>query len=662
MGKKSRTQSLRKRRREAPSGAAERASMPHNWPLWLVLGITFFAFANSLTNGFAYDDTTQILENKFIRDLRNLPKALVTETWYWRVQQDQDPSTQDKASTPYYRPGFVIYLMIMWALFGTWAPGWHVFNVALHMLAVYFAFKLLQRVTGDTRLSAIGSLVFAVHPMRTESVAWISGVTDPLLAVFLLPSVLFYIRYREEQKRKLLAYSLLLFLAATLVKEPAIALPLFIGAYELFMLNQERPAVSRLKTAIVSCAPFLLMAALYFGARYYALGFALNNANFRTYPTPWILLTIPLAIWKYIGLFIWPVDLSLFHFTPMVRTLLNLRFILPMIGLLGLPFALRPLWKSRNARFAILWFVINLLPVLNLGAFDENFLVQERYVYIPSIGISLLVAMALLRIPLERWLRFSNRSRAQATVTAVLVLLMAGKAAAQNATWKDDMTVWYHGVATAPEQPMSHYVLGHKLIDLTEYQKAAEQFELYLKIKPDNPIVLANLSSCYVLIYSQQLATGSIPSRDILDRALEVCDQGLNIQDSSPVLWDALGTIHTFDTGLKNYDRAIACYERALRLSPNNPMVKFHLGGVLVKKGKYDEGISFLNASLAESSLIVDAHKFLAAAYKAKGQFKDAIDQLSIYLQLQPDAPDASKVSRDVQDLRARLQTPSPQS
>ncbi|HSB11577.1 MAG TPA: tetratricopeptide repeat protein [Blastocatellia bacterium] len=662
MAKKSRSRSLRNRPRTTPSVNADQARTPRDWILWLVLGVTFLAFSNTLWNGFAYDDTTQILDNKFIRDLGNLPKALVTETWYWRVQQDQDPNTQDKPSTPYYRPAFVIYLMTMWALFGNWAPGWHLANVALHVLAAYFVYKVLRRFTADARVSAIGAFVFAAHPLRSESVAWISGVTDPLLAVFLLPSLFLYMRYREEKKTKLLVFSLLLFLLATLVKEPAVALSLFIGSYELFVVNQEKRLGDRLKSGIVFGSCFLAVAILYFAARYYSLGFALNNAEFRTYPTRWIVQTIPLVIWKYIGLLVWPVELSLFHLTPMVRTALNVRFIVPLVGLIGLAVALRPLWKSTVARFGILWFAINLLPVLNLGAFDENFLVQERYLYIPSIGFSLLVAMAIAKVPFEQWLPFASRVRAQAAVTTVLVLLFAGKALAQNATWKDDMSVWYHGVKTAPEQPMSHFVLGHKLIDLTDYPKAAEQLELYLKINPDNPLVLANLASCYVLIYSQQLATGSVPDRDILDRALEVCDTGLKLQDSSPVLWDALGTIHTFDTGLKNYDRAIACYDRAMRLSPQNPMLKFHMGGVLVKKGKYDEGISFLNAALAESSVIVDAHKFLAYAYKAKGQLKEAIDQLSIYLQLQPDAPDASKVSKDVQDLRARLQMPSPQS
>ena len=149
---------------------------PRNWILWLILGLTFLAFCNCIRNDFAYDDDTQILGNTFIRDLGNLPKALVTETWYWRVQQDQDPNKQDKPSTPYYRPIFTVYLMIVWKLFGAWAPGWHLLNILVHMLVVYLVFLVLKKVTNDPRVAAIASLIFALHPMRSESVAWVSGV------------------------------------------------------------------------------------------------------------------------------------------------------------------------------------------------------------------------------------------------------------------------------------------------------------------------------------------------------------------------------------------------------------------------------------------------------------------------------------------------------
>lgn len=656
----------RKRRNAKPSAstsAASEFSAPRNWILGLILGVTLLTFANSLFNDFAYDDTTQILQNQFIRDLGNLPKALVTETWYWRVQQDKDPNKQDKPSTPYYRPIFVIYLMLMWKLFGASALGWHVFNIILHLTSVYLAFLVLERVTKDIRLSAIASILFAVHPMRSESVAWISGMTDPLLAVCVLSSFYFYIRYREDRRPKLMAASLGLFFIGAFTKEPAVALPIFIAVYELFVVNQDESLVKRIKPAIAYSAPFLFVSLFYFVARYFALGFALNNNNFRSYPSYQIVLTIPLVIWKYLWLLVWPVDLSLFHSTQMVKSALDLQFVLPLAGMIPLAYGLWRLRRSMIARFAILWFAINLLPVMNLSAFSEDFLVQERYVYISSIGFSLLVAIGLAKIPIEKWLRLGNRRAAQVSVLAVLVLLLAGKSFALNTTWKDDMSVWFHGAETAPEQSISHYILGHKLINLNQFSKSAEQFEEYMKLKSDNPIVIGNLAADYVLIYQYQASLNlGAADRASLDRALVLCEQGMKITPDESSLWDTLGQIYTFETGLKNYDRALACLQRGLNLDPNNAMINFHIGGTLVKRGNFDDGIPFLRTTIKNQPEIVEAHKFLAYAYKGKGMLREAVDELSTYLKLQPNAPDYARVSKDVQDLRAQLQTPSPQS
>jgi tetratricopeptide (TPR) repeat protein len=633
--------------------------------VWLILGVTFLAFSNSLLNGFAYDDTTQILKNPFIRDLRNVPKALVTEAWYWRAQQDQDPNEQDKPSTPYYRPLIMIYLMVIWKLFGTWATGWHVLNVLLHLLAVYLAFLVFEKITKDLRVSAIASLLFAVHPLRSESVAWISGVTDPLLAIFMLTSFYLYVRYREEGRRKLLAASVGVFLIAVFTKEPAVSLPIFVACCEVFVLNQNKGLVERVRTTVVNGSLFVITAAGYFAARFYALGFALNDENYRTYPLHEVVLTIPLVIWKYIGLLLWPVNLSLFHATYIVKTPLDLRFIFPMVGLVGLALALWPLRNSIIARFAVLWFGVNLLPVLNLGAFSEDFLVQERYVYIPSIGFSLLVAMGFAWIPLERWLPISSRRAAQATIVGLLVLLFAGKSVAQNTAWKDDDTVWIHGVETAPDQMMPHFILGHRLISKGEYEKAAVELEAFLKFSPNNLIVMGNLASCYSLIYQYQAAAiGDSANPAPVSRALELCETGLKISDQVVVLWDVLGQIYTYNTSLRNYDRAIACFQRGLSVNAKNPIINLHLGATLVtKKGDYDGGLLFLQRALDEGSMD-DAHKYMAYAYRGKGELKKAIDEFSIYLQRQPNAADVPKVSKDVQEMRSQLQsqTPSPQS
>jgi hypothetical protein len=449
---------------------------------------------------------------------------MVTEAWFWQFVQDKDPNKTDKPTTPYYRPVVIIYLMICWKMFGTWATGWHLLNVLLHILVVYYAFLILERITGDLRLSGVASLLFAIHPMRSESVAWISGVTDLLLAAFFLSSFLLYLRFRESGKLRQLIWALALFVMAAFTKEPAFCLPLFIAAFELVISNQERPLHDRVKLAAKYAGAFVVMSALYFGMRWKALGFLLNDLSFKSYSTVDVLLTIPLVIWKYIGLLLWPYNLSLFHETSLVKSPIDVRFLLPSAGLVALAYGL---WQLRNlsvARFAVLWFAINLLPVLNLSAFGLEFLVQERYVYIPSIGFSLLVAMALVKLPIDRWFTFGSRRTAQAVVVAVVVLALAGKTFAQNTVWKDDLSLWTYGVEAAPEQPMSHYILAHKYIDYRDPEMAIQELEAYMKLKQDNPIVLSNLAAAHLLTYQNQTALNPAGAdRAHLDRAVALC-------------------------------------------------------------------------------------------------------------------------------------------
>src|SRR5215213_8913528 len=468
-----------------PSVEAARG-LSRRWIVGLILTLTFVAFFNTLFNGFAYDDTTQILSNPFIQSLSNIPTAMVTEAWFWRAREEADPNEAIKPTTPYYRPTVLIYMMFAWGAFGNWAPGWHLMNILMHMLVVYLAFSIMEKVTKDVRIAAIGAILFAVHPLRSESVAWVSGFTDPILAVFLLGAFYFYMLYREYDRLKYLLAGLVLFVFAAFTKEPAVSLPIFIAAYEVFILKQDKPFMTRVKSAALMSAIFVLASLIYFILRIYALGFWLNDTSYARYSTGDILLTIPLVITKYLGLLFWPINLSLFHETPMVSSPLSVRFILPLIVVLGVAFGLWHLRRSLAARFAIIWFGINLLPVLNLGAVAESFMVQERYLYIPSVGFSLLIAMGLAKLPVEQWLAIGTRRTAQAAVIVVIALLFTGKTIAQNQVWKDDLTLWTHGVEAAPDQSMSYFILGSHYIKEQRADKIVETYEEYVKLDPKN--------------------------------------------------------------------------------------------------------------------------------------------------------------------------------
>src|SRR5262245_42485594 len=636
----------------AESRPVEKLSVTPALASWLLVAATFLVFGNSiLVNGFVYDDNTHILKNQLIRDIKNIPTLLTTETWFWRYQQDKDPDKQPGPTTPYYRPVFNLVLVAEWQLFRDWAPGWHFGNVLMHMGVVLLVFMLLRKVTGDLALSVISTALFAVHPLRSESVAWICGLSDVLLALLILPSFYFYLLYRERRRLKYLAGSLGFYLLAVFAKEPALALLIFIGAYELFIADTGERVRDRIRPLAFRLSGFVLISVLYFVARHQALGFWLNDSKFVRHGIAEQLLTIPLVIWKYIGLLFLPVNLSLFHGTPLVSSPLSLRFILPLVGLIGLGVLLWRLRKSMVARFAVLWLVVHLLPVLNLGAFDPNFLVQERYVYIPSIGFSLLIGMLLLKLPLERWLPFGRRRAVQAAIMTLLCLVLAGKAFAQNTVWKDDETLFTHGAQSAPNDLMSHFVLGFFYIRQPEQQpdKVVREFERYVDLDPKNPIVLGNLATAHLQMYEKTFDRGHV------DRAIALCEKSLKLDSANAEAWDTLGHAYSYDTERKNYDRARSYFMQALRIEPRMSLAAFHMGATYLKEHKFDEAVRYLEAARQQQPDFPDTHIFLGYAYANRGQIKEGIDSLNEFLRLRPDSVQAPKIEELIIKLTARL-------
>ena len=656
---------MRKKKQSRPKNTAQKKPLAgfhfsRRWVIGLILGITFLGFSITINNGFAYDDQTQILGNELIRDFNNLSLAFTKEVWFFRAQQDRDPNQQqNKPTTPYYRPMFTVYLMVGWHLFGAWPQYWHLANILMHLIAVYFMFLIVEKVTESLKLTAIATILFAVHPLRVESVAWISGVTDLFLALFLLPSFYLYMRYREGGGKKYIFGSLGLFLLAAFSKEPAVALPVFIVAYELFIINRGEKLLKKFERGMIYGAIFFAVSVVYFVMRYKALGFILHHGAYTSHPVDAILYTLPLVICKYLALLIWPfwpVKLSLFHATYLVRSPLSVRFILPLLVVIALTFALWQLRNSTIARFAILWFAIHLLPVLNLSAFAEDFMVQERYVYIPSIGFSLLLAMALERFPYERLVSRYNRRQLQTAVVAILALVMTGTTFAQNQVWKDDLTLWEYGVKAAPEQSMPYFILGHKQIVRNNSPAVVENFENYLKLVPNNFVVIANLASSYLFMY--ELTN----ERAYIDRSIALCEKGLTLTDKYGPLWDTMGKAYTYNTELRNFSRAHFFFDKALRLQPDYAIFHFHKGATYVIEKKFDLALPYLETAQRLEPNLPDVYKFLGYTYRAREQNQEAIASLSTYLQMLPVGQDDQEVRKVIQDAQARVRGEAPQS
>jgi tetratricopeptide (TPR) repeat protein len=471
--------------------------------------------------------------------------------------------------------------------------------------------------------------------------------------------------FRERNDKKYLVGSLALYLLAIFSKEPAAIYPALIGAYEIFLVNQESPVKARIRSAIIWAVPFVLVAGFYFVMRRYSLGFWLNDIHYRHYSPITVLLTEPIVICKYLGLFIWPWKLSIYHETDLVETPLSLRFILPVLVLAGIVYLMRPAWRSKAGKFAILWFVINLLPVLNLSAFDVFFIMQERYLYLPSIGLSLLVAMGLMRVPYEKILPIAKRRTIEIAAIVVLCILLGGKTLAQNRVWKDDLSLFEHGAETADDQMMPHYILGHQYIKYQMYDKVVDELEKCIEISPQNKVARANLASAHLFVY--ELTN----NRSHLDRAIALCQQGLAQETTlgsqsgseselsanrQALFWDILGHSYLYDTDLRNYDRALYFLGQGLKIEPNNPLLLSHAGAAYLKLGNFPLAIHYLEESRELKPDIADNYKFLSYAYVNTGRTQEAVDSLTRYLALNPNAIDAAQQRKRLDQLQAKLQ------
>ena len=167
-------------------------------PLFLITALSFILYANTLFNGFLYDDIPQVLNNPWITDFSYLPEIFFSKTWGF------DP-THTTAS--YYRPMMLLTFLAEYHIFGLAPWGWHLTNIIFHALngiAVFLLFSAIFKKStkasevGGSSLAMLAALIFIAHPARTEAVAWVSAVPELTFSLFLLLSLYFYTLYREE--------------------------------------------------------------------------------------------------------------------------------------------------------------------------------------------------------------------------------------------------------------------------------------------------------------------------------------------------------------------------------------------------------------------------------------------------------------------------------
>src|ERR1035437_7645991 len=229
----------------------------------LACGAAILFFVATLAFDFVYDDVPQILKNPAIQSWHYLPQYFASHVW---------SSIYPNSLGNYYRPLFLIWLRLNYAIFGTSPSGWHATSVAVHVVSTWLVFRVVLKLAKDRVTSFIAALLFALHPAHVESVAWISGVVDALMCVFLLSAFWMFIEWRETHSIAHRSASIGFFAIALLTKETAIVFPAMILLY--LVIEPGANGHSNMKEE----APFLCVVGLYAAVR----GFALHGFSHPT--------------------------------------------------------------------------------------------------------------------------------------------------------------------------------------------------------------------------------------------------------------------------------------------------------------------------------------------------------------------------------------------
>jgi len=394
---------------------------------FLVLSVlAFLPYANTLMNSFVYDDYFQVIENPYVHSFRYLPEIFGTTVWSFQGAQ---------GVTNYYRPLMSFGYLLFYQIAGAVAFSFHLANILLNVVAVVLVFSVVRRLSGE-RVGLIAAGLFALHPLHTESVAWVAGVTDLELAVFYLLTFLLYLRLSEPDKgygwRAAVCGS---FVLALLSKEQAMTLPVLVTLFEHFYRDDRATTSARQKVSRYS--PLWAVAGLYLVVRGILLGGVASIVSRPGLSWYEVGLSAISLLGNYLWKLLWPAHLSAYYVFHKSSHLTDRNVLLGLMGvaLCGIVFAL--LWRRAHLlSFAFILIFLPLGPVLNPKWMPAS-VFAERYLYLPSIGFCWLAAWAAVGLwsaDMSRLLR--PVSRAVPLMLIAVALPYAVKTVARNRDWR----------------------------------------------------------------------------------------------------------------------------------------------------------------------------------------------------------------------------------
>ncbi len=583
--------------------------------LFLVL-VSVVLYANTLVNGFVFDDQVMVTNNKFVtKGISAIPQLLSTphQFGYGTIHNDE------------YRPLSLVIFAIIFQFFELNALPYHLLNILVFAGGVVLLFRFLVAVLGkeQTYIAFIASLLFAVHPVHTEVVANIKSCDELMCFALAIGSFLLFLRYAIGGKVILLVCGVVCFFLSLLSKETAVTFNAIIP-FVLFLHGHDR------KRSVVISVLLLIATATFLAIRYKVLVDyhvynpsqinVIENALVKKgLPYESRLATAILIMGYYLKLLLIPYPLlcdysvNTIHFTHFSDPLVLLT-VSAYIALAGL--MIYRLAKDRKDRlaFGIFFFIATIVLFSNIFVTIKATL-GERFLYFPSVGYCLVFAVLLERLgSIKKTVIAYVKQPGIAVVLVFAGLSYSAITIARNLDWKDDMTLFSTDVEKAPENARLQFFVGYNLFvaaKKTDNPDAGRSLAIrsldYLSrsavLCPDYFFIETNLGATY--FYLNRFDSAEVHNKKAL--ALEPEDiNGAN-------------NLAAVSIRLKKYRQGVDVCMNALRFDKNNFISLVNLGVCYYKLDQYDLAIYYLNRAIAIDPAAEAPYGVLARVYKDKG-------------------------------------------
>lgn len=592
------------------------------WIIPIVL-VCFVVFANAVGGDFVYDDTRQIVRNALIQDNSLVWKALTSDVWAFKGDGTQ-------AASNYWRPTFTFWNIICFRLFGMSPAGWHVANLLLHSGVCVMAYSLLRRWAFSAVTAFAIALIFAVHPVHVESVAWIAGSPDLLFSLAFLGSLWFATNYRGSRSRNDLILTVLLYAVALGAKEIGIVcLPIY-----YFVLADNSDSEGGKKTKVgVNNTPLLILGAVavgYFLLRWAVLG-AVSRPPDDAVALADALMSVPMMFAFYLRQMFVPLALAVNYPITPVTKLDAMNFFIPLAvslaALGGVAYLAR---KSQRDRLAGAIFLLPLIPALNATAFISEQIVHDRYLYLPLLGVLMLLVPLAAKLMNERYLLI-----AACMVSAVLAL----QTVRYNSVFTNELTLWAW-TARTDDSSFTMMQLGSSLAESGRTDDAIRAYTAALARRPSFRGYLGRARSYLAAkLYA--------PAETDLDSAFAMPRE----RQEAYALYQAYEALGVAYSEQKKFAEAIKLFrDGRVELPIYSAALTEKLAVVLYQSGQKEEALRELEAaqSQARRELLPESKSVflrLGQLYSELGRKDEGRNSLNEYLRLTANVNDKATLA-----------------